>query len=323
MFRRRSIGGWFVIALLLTLGGTGQALAYPDRPIRLVVGFPPGGPVDFVARTLQNPLSEALGQAVVIENKGGADATIAADEVARAQPDGHTLLLVYERHAIANIFYKTLKYDALDSFDYVSLIGYSPLVVLASRDSGIQTLDQFVQAAKAEPGKINWGTSGPGVGETLKSELLQQALGTSVTYVPFNGSAPSMSALAAGQIDLTIASLSSAAGILQSNRVRALAVGSDKRVPQLPGVPSIDEYAKGVELTAWIGLVGPKGMPAGAKSAIEAAVGKALADSAVRQVFAKNGFVSQGLGSAPFLEKARADKQGALDLIKARALAVQ
>lgn len=314
----------FLLAICVAFtAGTASAQTYPDRPIRLVVGYPPGGPVDFVARAIQFSMGEALGQPIVIENKSGAGGNIGADSVFRSKPDGYNLLLIYERHALTNIFYKNVKFNAIESFDYLSLIGYSPLVVLASKKSGLASLEQFEKQAKSNPGKFNFATTGPGVAETLKSEVLQQALGTSATYIPFNGTGGAMNAIVSGQVDLSTTSLASAISMIKADKVTPLVVGTQEPIKMLPNVPPLGKYAKNVELTAWVGLIGPKGMPLDTKLKIQSAVNHALADPSVRATLEGSGFVIQGQGPQQALARAKSDYDNALKLIKERNLKVE
>lgn len=307
-----------VCAIAIATSGAALSQTYPDRPVRLVVGYPPGGPVDFVARALQHSFGEALGQPIVIENKGGAGGNIAAEDVFRSKPDGYSLLLIYERHAIANIFYKNVRFNALESFDYLSLIGYSPLVVIASKTSGVDSMDKYVSLAQANPGKVNFATSGPGVAETLKGEVIQNALGTRVTYIPFQGSGAALNALVAGQVDVTLTSLSVALSMIRGDKVVPLAVGTQSPQQLIPQVPPISNFFKDVDLTAWVGLVGPKGMPAEVKTRISTALDRALNDPAVRKNLESSGFVVQALGPDQALAKAKGDHDATLSLMRTR-----
>ena len=242
MVRRRLLALCFTA--LTTLVGAAPAVAevYPSRPIRLLVPYPAGGPVDFVARTIQPRLREALGQPVIIDNKPGAGGNIAAAEVARAMPDGYTLSLVYETHATSNLFYKDLTFDAFQSFDYLSMLGYSPLVLMTSKASGLVDFPKLVAAAKAAPEKLNQST--PGAGTVLKAELIHQALGTKVTYVPYKGSAEALNAIVGGQIEIGMASLPVVIGFAGSDVFNAVAVMTTEPSSLLPNVPPIRQPAK-------------------------------------------------------------------------------
>lgn len=288
---------------------------YPNQPIRLVVPYPPGGPVDFVARSISVPLGQELGQSIVIENKGGAGGNIAAGEVSRAKPDGYTLSLVYETHATANLFSKNYKFDSFQSFDYISLLGYSPMVLVTSVQSGLDTFPKLIAALKANPGKINQAITGPGAASVLKPELMHQALGTKVTYVPFSGTAPAMTALAGGQIDAALASVTAVLPLIQAKKVNAVAVGSPTPLALLPGVPAAGSAISGYESTAWIGLVAPKGTPAAVTAKVEAAVRKVMLSPAVKKQLEGSTFVVLATDPKAFVERARADFKQAEALV--------
>ncbi|RYF37178.1 MAG: tripartite tricarboxylate transporter substrate binding protein [Comamonadaceae bacterium] len=305
-----------VLAAWGTLLSTAAIAAdYPAQPVRLVVPYPPGGPVDFVARTLSVPLGQELGQAIVIDNKGGAGGNIAAAEVARAKPDGYTLSLVYETHATTNLFYRNYKFDAFQSFDYISLVGQSPLVLLTSRESGLDNLAKLTAALREQPGQLNQAITGPGDASVLKPELMHQALKTKVTYVPFPGTAPAMTSLAGGQIDIGLVSVTAALPLIAGKRVTAIGVGSKGPLATLPGVPSIDSVLPGFESAAWVGIVAPKGLPPAVLAKLSAAVHKVLESPKVRSQLEGSSFVIINGDQEAFLQRARADYKEAEALI--------
>lgn len=295
-------------ALALSVAAPGaHADAYPSKPIRLVVPYPPGGPVDFVARAVSTKLGAELGQTIVIDNKPGAGGNIGAADVARAEPDGYTFLVVYDSHAVANLFYKDLKFDAFNSFDYISLIGYSPLVLVTSKASGLDTLPKFISAAKANPGKFNQAITGYAGNSTLKVEQLKQATGIKTTTVPYGGAAAALSAIAGGQVDVLMASMPVVLSLVKGDKMNALAVGTKSRSPLLPEIPVLSDTVPGFEAGAWVGLVGPKGLPPAVEAKIGDAMRASLKDAQVKRILDEGGFVSLGTDSKQFVERARAD----------------
>ncbi|BEP38553.1 tripartite tricarboxylate transporter substrate binding protein (plasmid) [Variovorax sp. V59] len=306
-----------IAAVLPLVAGLVSAHAdvYPSAPVRLVVPFPPGGPVDLVARVISGPLGQELGQPIVVENKAGAGGNIAAGEVARAKADGYTLSMVYETHATANLFNKNYKFDAFDSFEYISLLGQSPTVLATSLQSGYDTLAKYIAALKARPEQINQAVPGPGAASMLKPELLNQALGSRVTYVPFSGAAPAFTALAGGQIDVVLASVPALLPLIQAKRVNAIAVGSAQPLPALPGVPPLSTVVPGYESTIWVGLVAPKGTPKAVTERIALAVRRGLEQPAVKKQLEDASFVVLATDRSRFIERARADHRAAQMLI--------
>lgn len=322
MIRRRLLA-----PSLLAVAALGRparsADAYPSRSIRLVVAYPPGGPVDFVARAIQPKLRDLLGQSVIIDNKPGAGGNIAAADVARSRPDGYTLLLIYETHVTANLFYRNLSFDAFESFDYLSMLGYSPLLLMTSKASGLDDFPKLVAAARAAPGRLNQSTTGPGAGNILKGELIHQALGTRVTYVPYRGAAEAMNALISGQIEIGMASLPVVVGMAGSGSFNAVAVMTAEPSRLLPQVPPISRYVQHVESIAWIGLVGPRGMPEEVKAKVTTAVQATMSAPDVRNVLEGAGFVVQATDAAQLLARGRADYSQAERLLNAGVLRLE
>lgn len=303
-------------AFLLFAMGAGQASEYPNAPIRLVVPYPPGGPVDFVARVVGVPLGQELGQPIVIDNKAGAGGNIAANEVYRTKADGYTLSLVYETHATTSLFYKNYKFDAFKSFDYISLLGYSPLVLTTSHQSGLDTFPKLIAALKAKPGALNQVITGPGAASVLKPELLHQALGTKVTYVPYSGVAPAMQALVGGQIDIALVSVTAALPLIQARKINAVAVGSARPLSALPGVTTMGSAIPNFESTAWVGIVAPAGLPKDVFDRLQSAVQKVLASDAVRKQLEASTFVVLATDQKGFIDRARADYRDAEQLVQ-------
>lgn len=266
-----------------------HAQDYPTRPVRLIVPFPPGGSVDYVARTISQKFSENLGQTVIVDNKGGASGTIGTYEAARAAPDGYTLLLVFDSHAVNNSLYN-LKYDTFKSFDYVSLIGTMPMALVTSKKSGITTVPALLEAAKANPGKLNYGSSGVGGSNHLNPLAFERQAGVRLTHVPYRGGGPMLTALLGGEVDMVIGSLPTVISYSKSGQANIVAIGSKMPAPQIPNVPTIDAALPGYIAQSWVGMMVPAGVPKTVFSRIQIALQKTLADPAVKTKMENDGF---------------------------------
>jgi tripartite-type tricarboxylate transporter receptor subunit TctC len=266
-------------ALLLAaaLASTPALAAFPDKPITLVVPYPPGGATDTVARIVAKGLAQRLGQNVIVDNKAGAGTAIGAGAVAQAAPDGYTLLISSNTTFTVNPALKTkLPYDAQKSFESIGLIGTSPLVLLANPAVPANSVKELVALAKSKPGQLAYGSFGNGTTSHLAGEMFKVVTGAELLHVPYKGSAPAMTDLIGGQVQLTFDTNVAAIPMLQAGKVKALAVTSATRSPSLPNVPTVAEagYAD-YEMVPWITIVAPRGLPA----PVQAALGKALADA--------------------------------------------
>ena len=241
-----------------------RADTYPSRPMRLIVPFPAGGPTDIVARPLAQGLGDALGQSVVVDNRGGAGGSIGADATAKAAPDGYTLMLgTVGTHAINSSLYKKLPYDAVRDFTPLGLVASAPLAVVVNADTPYRSLAELIAAAKRAPGTINFGTAGNGTPGHLTGEMFAKAAGVELRHVPYKGSAPAIADLLGGQIPLMFDPVQSVLAHVRGGKVRALAVSSSARSPVLPQVPTLEESGlAGFEATAWWALFAPAGLPA-------------------------------------------------------------
>ena len=256
------------------LAAPAQLLAqnWPAKPIRLVVPFPPGGLLDNMARLISPRLTQVLGQAVVIDNKAGAGGNVGAAEVARAQPDGYTLLLASPPLTISPALYKTMPYKP-EQIEPVALMGRVPNVLLVKSTSKITGVKDLSALAKAQPGKLNYGSNGNGTSLHLSAELYKSTAGIFITHIPYRGSAPAMNALLAGEIDMMFDNLPPAMGQIQAGTVRALAVTSTQRSKALPNVPTMAEAGvPGFDVSAWFGLAAPAGTPAAIVKRLEQAL---------------------------------------------------
>ena len=240
---------------------SGEAPAqYPTRPIRMVIGFAPGGGTDIVARVIAQKMSETLGQSVVVDNRPGAGGTVGAETAVRANPDGYTLIMVSGSYATNAAVYK-LAYDPVNDIQPISIIGESAFVLSLHPSVPAKTVADLVNLAKAKPGVLNYGSTGTGGVTHLASELFDLLAGTRMTHVPFKGTGPSLTALLGNQIQVMFAALPAALPHVKANRLRGLGISSEKPTAALPGIPPIGETVKGYEVVLWWGVFGPKGLP--------------------------------------------------------------
>ena len=258
-------GGVRAAALFLglsTLGGLAQA-AYPDKPIRLVVGFPPGQATDLIARTAARKLQEALGQPVIVDNRAGAAGIIGSEQVAKAAPDGYTLVVGSSgTMAINPSLYSKLPYHPLKDFEPISILSVVPLFLAVNPAFPAQTAPELVKLAKAAPGKINYGSGGSGVTSHLTMELLKHAQGMDLTHVPYKGSPAAVTDLIGGQVQAMIDTGPALLPHMRTGKLRILAVASEKRNAAAPEVPTMAEAGLGHFVApAWVGLAAPKGTP--------------------------------------------------------------
>lgn len=299
-----------------------HAQDYPNRPVRMIVPFPPGGSVDYVARTISREFSENLGATVVVENKGGASGTIGTYEAARAKPDGYTLLLVFDSHAVNSSLYD-IKYDTFKSFDYVSLIGTMPMALVTSKQSGLTTLPALLKAAKEKPGKLNYGSSGVGGSNHLNPVAFERQAGVQLSHIPYRGGGPMLTALLGGEVDMVIGSLPTVIGYEKAGQAHIVAIGSKSPLPQLPGVPTIDSVVPGFIAQSWIGMMVPAGVPKDIREKIGAALRKTLDDPAVRSRMAADGFNIVNSTPGAFEDMVRREQQRWSQIIKEANIKVQ
>jgi tripartite-type tricarboxylate transporter receptor subunit TctC len=245
----------------------GSAGRFPDRPIRLVVGFPPGGATDTLARILSQHMPESIGQSVVVDNRGGATGTIAAAIVAKAPPDGYTIMMVPSGpYTISASVYSNLPYDAVRDFTGVSLLAWVTNVIVVPQASPVKTLQDLIRMAKEKPGQLTFSSSGSGSLHHLSGEVLKRLTGTNMIHVPFKGAGPAMAALAGSEVTFGFTSMPSAVPLINGKRLRALAVTSLKRMPALPDTPTMTEAGvpppPGLDIREWYGVIAPAATPA-------------------------------------------------------------
>ena len=236
---------------------------YPNKTVRLIVGFAPGGSTDIVGRIVAQRLGERLGQSVIVENRAGAGGTIGADATAKAAPDGYTLTLgTTSTHAIAAGAYSKLPYDPVTDFTQISLVAITPYLLVVNPQVKANSLAEFVTLAKAQPGKLNYASAGSGTATHLAMEMLKDAAGIDLLHVPYKGNAPADVAILAGDVQAVFGSMPALLQNTKANKVRPLAVGTAARSPALPEVPTVAEQGyPGFEAALWLGIMGPANMP--------------------------------------------------------------
>jgi tripartite-type tricarboxylate transporter receptor subunit TctC len=284
--------------LLLALFFAGQALAqgYPAKPIRLVVGFTPGGAADFVARTLAEPLGRSLGQPIVVDNKPGAGSSIAAEFVAKSAPDGYTVLIASPSSILVNpLLNPKVGYDAFRDLIAVSKVSASPLVVAVNPGVAASSLGELIALAKKNPGKLNFASSGNGSAPHLAAVLFQRIAGVELVHVPYKGGAPAVQSVLAGDTQVSFATPPSVLPLVQAGRLRALAVTSRSRTPLVPGVPGMAEAGlPDYEISFWYGFFVPAGTPPDVVKRLFDATAQALKVPQVGKTLAREGTETSG-----------------------------
>jgi tripartite-type tricarboxylate transporter receptor subunit TctC len=284
---RRAVGMFSLLALA-SAASWGQA--YPARPITLVVPFAAGGPTDVVARALAVPMGKALGQTVVVENKLGAGGTVAATTVARAAPDGYTLLIHHNGMATAPALYRKLPYNPLTDFEHISQVVDVPMTLIARKDLPAKTFPELLAYLKAQGDKVNLAHAGLGAVSHLCGMVFRQAIGVDLTTVPYSGTGPAMQALLGGQVDLMCDQTTQTVPQIKAGSVRFYGVTTANRVKVLPEAPTLAEQGlKGFEVMVWHGVYAPKGTPKEATEKVNAALRLALKDPTVAARLAELG----------------------------------
>ena len=290
----------FVTCAALFLMAASSALAqnFPTRPVTLLVPFAPGGGSDTVARIIQPKLSERLGQPVLVENRPGASGAIATNAVAKAVPDGHTLFLSWDTHAINAAVIKDLPYDTFKDFVPVTLLARLPLVMGVWAGLPANSVAEFIALAKREPGRLNYASVGSGSSNRLYSEYLHSLAGINVAHIPYKGGGPSIQAMLTGEVAYSFLSFASMKGHIQSGKLKAFAVTGSKRMPDLPNVPTMIESGfPGFEVYGWIGIFAPAGTPEAVVARLNRDFVAAVHDAEVGRKFAAAGV--EGIGSTP------------------------
>ena len=281
-----------LVALALSACSTlAAAQAWPAKPIRLVLGYTPGGAAEAVARTFHRPLEQALGQSVIFEYKPGAGATIGADYTAKSAPDGYTLHLVDQGPITVVPHLRKLPYDALTAFTPIAMTGVGGIVVVTHPSVPANTMQELIALVKANPGKYSYGTSGVGGGGHLAGELFKTVAKVDMQHVPYKGGAPAISELLGAQIPMLFSSMGAAVSTIKSGRIRALAVTSPKRAAALPDTPTFTEAGiNGADSLTWFMLVGPAGLPSEIVTRLSQAMTKIFEDKSVQDAVRAQGY---------------------------------
>jgi tripartite-type tricarboxylate transporter receptor subunit TctC len=309
------------LALLLALPATAPAQAWPSKPIRVVVPFPPGGGIDTVARIVVPKMSESLGQPMVIDNRSGAGGTVGTEVVARATPDGHVLLATFASHAMNATLYRDLSYDTEKAFAPISLIATVPNILVVHPSLPAKTVADLVTLARKRPGDINYASVGNGTPAHLSAELFNLMAGVRMTHVPYKGAAASIIGMITGEAQLTFTTVLIALPHVKAGKLRPLAVASTTRTPLLPEVPTVDQSGlKGYESIAWYGLLAPAGTPNQVVDRLHAELAKSVQTPEVRDNLLRQGTEIIASTPARFAQVIREDIVKWTKVVKAAAV---
>ncbi len=308
LFNRRVCLTAVALSAAALVGGTAWAQsAWPNKPVKIVVPFAPGGTTDILARAMAPELSKAFGQTFIVENKAGAGGNVGADLVAKSPADGYTLLMgTVGTHGINKALYDKLPYDPVKDFAPITLVAGVPNVMVINAERakvlGINNVQDFIRVAKASPGKLNMASSGNGTSIHLAGELFKSMSGTFMVHFPYRGSSPALLDMVAGNMDVMFDNLPSSLPHIRSGKLKALGVTSTERSAALPDVPTIEEAGnlKGYDATSWFGFVAPAGTPADVVSRIQQETAKALASPAVKEKLLAQGAIPGGNTPAEF-----------------------
>jgi tripartite-type tricarboxylate transporter receptor subunit TctC len=281
----------------------------PGKPLRMIVPWPAGGTVDGVARVIGPSFSAGLGRPIVVENKAGAGGSIGQAEAAKASADGSTVLLVFDTHAVNHLLYNNLGYDPFKSFEHVGLLVTSPQVLAGATNFAPGSVPALVAFAKANPDRVTYATVGAGSSNHLNALLLSNRTGIEMTHVPYKGGAPMMIDLVGGQVNVMFVSAPQAIPQVTAGRIKALAIGAARRIPQLPDTPTVAETLPGFTAQSWVGMLVPAGTPREIVVRLNAGATKALADPEVRGKLAAQGFEVVGSTPEDFLAFARVESE--------------
>ncbi|MGD9942839.1 MAG: Bug family tripartite tricarboxylate transporter substrate binding protein [Burkholderiaceae bacterium] len=295
-----------VLGLITGQSAHAQGDAYPHKTVRVVIGYPPGGTTDIVGRLVARELERELKQSFIIDNRAGASGQIGSDLVAKAAPDGYTLLFTIGSHTILPALNKQLPYDVVKDFSAVAMVGTSPNMILVRADHPARTLAALVAQARAKPGQLNYATPGIGTTTHITAAMFERASGVKLNHVPYKGSPQVGQALLAGEVPLALGSIISAGQMVRDGRARALAIVGPKRSPLLPDVPTFDEANAGKVLgDNWLGLLGPAGLPPAVVDRLSKAIASMLAREEFRDQLRAQGVQPSAQGPAEFARTIR------------------
>ncbi len=309
------------VAATMSIAPAAHAQAdYPTRPIKLILPFPPGGGADLTARSLAQKMGESMGQSIVVENKPGANGALGTEAVAKSAPDGYTLLVTDRGSLAVNPhLYAKLGYDPLRDFAFVGIATDGPYVLVANPSLNVKTVAELAAASKAKPGTINYASFGIGSMPQMNLEALNRKLGIDLVHVPYKGAGPASQAVVAGEVGVTIASVPAVQGFIKDGRLRALAVGSDKRFAVLPDVPTMKEAGVDGDILVptFFALLAPAGTPPAIVAKLNAEMRKALADPAIAERLTTAGLVVNGSSPEVMANTVRQDNARFGALVKA------
>ena len=304
--------------LLLACAAASAAAAYPERPIRLIVPYPPGGATDIVARSLGQKLTDAFGQQIVVDNRAGGGQVIGTDLVAKAAPNGYTLLLASITHSINPSLHAKLPYDSLGDFAPVTLIAASPQILVAHPAVAAKNVRELIALARARPGQLNYASSGNGSGGHLAMELFKSMTGLTIAHVPYKGAGPALTDLIGGQVELMFTSPLAALPHVKAGKLTALAMASARRSAAAPELPTVAESGvPGFEASLWYGILAPAGTPNSVAAALHRALVAALQAPDVRERFLSQGLEPIGASRREFAEFLRSETAKWAKVIKA------
>ena len=296
----------FCTAALAACPTVACAQKYPDKPLRMIVPFAPGGGTDIVARRIAQKLTEGLGQQVVVDNRGGAGGVLGADLAARAAPDGYTIILVSGSYAVNPSLYK-LSFDPVDGISTIGLVGMSADLLAVYPGVPVKTTQELIALAKASPGKLNYGSTGVGGFTHLATELFKMMTQTDMVHVPYKGTGPAMADLLGGQVQLLMGGIASELPFVRSGRLKGLGVTTPKRLPGVPDIPAIAETVPGYEAVLWYGVWGPPKLPREVVTRISDELKKIVAIPATREQLSQEGVDAEHMAPEEFRKFLRAE----------------
>ncbi|HEY2136399.1 MAG TPA: tripartite tricarboxylate transporter substrate binding protein [Xanthobacteraceae bacterium] len=324
---RHSVVGLSALACLAlactAVGAAAQDVDYPTRPIRVVVPYPAGGLVDLITRVVTERLAASLGQPFLIESRAGANGTIATASVAHAEPDGYTLLMITDSHAVNPLFYQNLSYDSVKDFAPIGLVGKSPMVLTVHVSVPARSVKQLVDLARAAPGTLSYGSIGIGSASHLAGEMFRVRAGVDMLHVPYRGGAPAVNDLIAGHLKTMFLTPVSGLPHIRSGTLAPLAIAAPDRFELMPDVPTMAEAGVPLEAAYWVGMAAPAATPPAVIAKLEKAMSEVTASPEVRRRLTEMGVVVTPLGDAAFGDFIRSDLKSWADFVTAAKIKVE
>ena len=316
---RKFLLALFILASATTSISVYSQTAYPNRPIKMISPFPPGGASDALARLVASKLGEGLGQTVTVDNRAGASGNIGHEAAAKSQPDGYTLLLSNSSSVVTNPhLFKKLPFDPLSDFAPISMVASAGQVLVVHPSVPATTIAELTAFAKANPNKLNFGSGGKGIQSHISGEMYKSAVGVDIVHIPYKGTVQAVTDLLAGQIQIVFSDMAPALPHIKSGKLRAIAVTSSQRSASLPDVPTISESGlPGFSSGVWWSVLGPKGTPVEIVNRINSEIGKMMQSADVREAYAKLGITPQHSTPSKVLENIRAESPVMAKILKA------